>query len=75
VKFKGRLSSIQAKHVLEYMHVNLDGHLSISELARESGLSDDSSAKAFRATFNEPPHRLILRFRLERAARGKNARR
>ena len=66
---KGRLSSVQARRVLDYMHANLDGRLSVAELAREAGLSDAHFARAFRSTFNEPPHRLILRWRLERAIR------
>lgn len=51
------------------MHANLDKRLSIAALAREAGLSDAHFARAFRATFNEAPHRVILRWRLERAAR------
>ena len=69
VRFKGRLSSAQARRVLDYIHANLDGHLAVSGLAREAGLSDAYFARAFRSTFNEPPHRLILRWRLERAVR------
>lgn len=68
-RFKGRLSSAQARRVLDYIHANLDGHLSVSGLARQVGLSDAYFARAFRSTFNEPPHRLILRWRLERAVR------
>jgi AraC family transcriptional regulator len=66
---KGRLPSIQARHVLDYVHANLDGRLSVSARANEAGLSDAYFARAFRAIFNEPPHRLILRWRLERATR------
>jgi AraC-like DNA-binding protein len=69
VKFRGRLSSIEARRVLDYMHVNLDGSLSVAALAQVAGLSEAYFARAFRATFNEPPHRLVLRWRLERAVR------
>jgi AraC-like DNA-binding protein len=69
VRFKGRLSPIQARRVLEYIRAHLDGSLSIPALAQESGLSDAHFARAFRATFNEPPHRLVLRWRLERSVR------
>lgn len=72
-KFKGRLSSIQARRVLDYMHTNLDGRLSISMLAREAGLSDAHFSRTFRATFRQPPHRVILQWRLERALRLMNA--
>jgi AraC-like DNA-binding protein len=68
-KFEGRLSSTQARRVLDYMHANLDGRLSISMLAGEAGLSDAYFSRAFRATFSQPPHRVILQWRLERALR------
>ena len=68
-KFKGHLSSIQGRRVLDYMRENLDGRLSIAVLARSVGLSDAYFSRAFRATFNQSPHRMILRWRLERALR------
>ena len=68
-KFKGRLPSIQARRILDYMRENLDGRLSIAVLARLVSLSDAYFSRAFRATFNQSPHRMILRWRLERALR------
>jgi AraC family transcriptional regulator len=65
----GRLSPVQARHALEYIHANLHDDLSVHALAREAGLSEAHFARAFRATFNEAPHRLVLRWRLERAMR------
>ena len=41
----------------------------MAALAAEAGLSDAHFARAFRTTFGEPPHRLVLRWRLERAER------
>jgi len=67
--FKGRLSQIESRRVLDYIHANLDARLSVSALAKVAGLSDAHFARAFRATFGEPPHRLVLRWRLERAAK------
>lgn len=69
LRFSGRLSAGQAGRVLDYMHANLDDRLSVSALAREAGLSDAYFARAFRATFKVPPHRMVLRWRLERAIR------
>lgn len=66
---RGCLSIVQARRVLDYMRSNMDASLSVSALARVGGLSDAHFARAFRATFNEPPHKLNLRWRLERAAR------
>lgn len=69
LRFAGRLSPSQARRVLERMRANLDGRLSVSALAHEAGLSEAYFARAFRATFREPPHRLVLRWRIERAVR------
>lgn len=68
-RVKGRLSSGQSDRVLEYIRANLDGPLSVAALAGVVGLSDAHFARAFRATFREPPHRLVLRWRIERARR------
>lgn len=65
---KGRLSSVQARRVLEFIDAHLGDSLSVSSLACLTGLSGANFARSFRATFREPPHRLILRWRLERAA-------
>jgi AraC family transcriptional regulator len=67
--FRGRLSQMESRRVLDYMHANLDNRLSVSALAKVAGLSDAHFARAFRATFGEPPHKLVLRWRLERAAK------
>jgi AraC family transcriptional regulator len=69
VKCKGRLSPIQASRVLEYMRANLDCELSVSAIASVVAMSDAHFARTFCATFNEPPHRTVLRWRLERAIR------
>jgi AraC family transcriptional regulator len=66
---RGRLSPAQARRSVDYIQANLGGAISVSALAREAGLSEAHFARAFRATFNMPPHQLVLRWRLERAAR------
>lgn len=65
----GRLSPARASRVLERMRAGLGGPLPVAELAAEAGLSEAHFARAFRATLGEPPHRLLLRWRLERAGR------
>jgi AraC family transcriptional regulator len=64
-----RLSPVQARRTVDYMQANLGGEISVSALAREAGLSEAHFARLFRETFGEPPHRLVLRWRLERAVR------
>lgn len=66
---KRRLSPREARRVADFIHAHLDGSLSVAALAQVAGMSDACFARAFRATFNEPPHRMVLRWRLERAAR------
>jgi AraC family transcriptional regulator len=66
---RGRLTPHQARRVLDYMHAYLGDRISVAALAREVGLSEAHFARLFKATFGEPPHRLILRWRLQRAAR------
>lgn len=67
IALKARLPAPKARSVLEFMHSNLGDHLSIAALAQVAGLSEAHFARAFRATFDESPHRLLLRLRLERA--------
>lgn len=64
---RARLSSRRARRVVDYVHANLGERLSVTVLARVAEISDAHFARAFRATFDEPPHRLILRLRLQRA--------
>jgi AraC family transcriptional regulator len=66
---RGRLSPVQARRLVDFIYANLAGGISVSAMAREAGLSEAHFARAFRATFGMPPHRLVLRWRLERAAR------
>jgi AraC family transcriptional regulator len=66
---RGRLSPVQARRVIDYIRAHLDGAISVAALAREVGLSEAHFARAFRAAFDMPPHQLILRWRLQRAAR------
>lgn len=65
----GRLSGRQARQVLECIHDGMEGELSITALAQVAGMSVSLFARAFRRTFRETPHHLILHWRLERAAR------
>lgn len=66
---KVRLSTVQARHVLEYMRGNLENRVSVADLAAEACISEAHFARAFRATFDEAPHHLMLRWRLARAKR------
>jgi AraC family transcriptional regulator len=64
-RMKCRLSAAQARRVLEFMRANLGVSISIPSLAAHAAISEAHFARAFRATYGEPPHRLLLRWRLQ----------
>jgi AraC family transcriptional regulator len=68
-RMKCRMSAAQARRVLEFMRANLGASISISSLAAHAAISEAHFARAFRATYGEPPHRLLLRWRLQWAQR------
>ena len=63
----GGLAAWQERRVKELLLTRLDGEISLSELARECGLSRSHFARAFRATTGQPAHRWLLAKRVERA--------
>ncbi len=49
------------------MQANLADDLPLSRLAAAAGLSPSHFARAFRAAVGQPPHRYMVRLRIERA--------
>lgn len=68
-KLRGGLSSAARRRALEMIELNLDAKLTIETLAAEVGLSPAHFARAFRESVGQPPHRYMLRQRLEHARR------
>jgi AraC family transcriptional regulator len=66
---RGGLSGGARRKVLELIDRHLDGQLSVERLAREVDLSPAHFAHAFKQTLGAPPHRYLMRMRLERARR------
>lgn len=64
---RGGLSAAQARLVRDYITENLDGPLSLFEIANLTGLSRFHFARGFKRTFGIPPHAYILRARIDRA--------
>ena len=62
---KGGLSSRSARRVQEFLDVNFSSKISVAELAAISGLSPRHFLQAFTKTFGEPPHRYLVRLRLD----------
>ena len=69
VVHQGGLSPRARKQVLDLIDQELDSSLSISRLAREADLSPAHFAHAFKRSLGAPPHRYLMRVRLERARR------
>ncbi len=63
----GRLASWQLQRVRDRVEADLAGDLSIADLAGVAGLSTSYFNDAFKATTGMPPHRWILKRRVERA--------
>jgi AraC family transcriptional regulator len=62
---KGGLSNRSARSVQEFLNVNFSSKITVAELAAVSGLSPRHFIQAFTKTFSEPPHRYLLRLRLD----------
>jgi AraC family transcriptional regulator len=77
ISLTGRLSAAQLKATLEYCDAHLDQNPSLSELSQVANLSSFHFAHAFRQTTGLPPHRYILKRKIERAIQliiqGKNS--
>jgi AraC-like DNA-binding protein len=61
------LAPWQLRRAYAFMEARLDGDTSIAELAQECRLSASHFARAFRQATGLPPHRWLLRRRVERA--------
>ena len=64
---RGGLMPRHLRRVLEYIEAHLDRNLSLHELAQLTSLSPAHFAQMFRVSTGEPPHRFLLRRRMERA--------
>jgi transcriptional regulator GlxA family with amidase domain len=64
---RGGLTPAQEGRVEEMLLARLDGSLSLDELAAACGLSRSHFARAFKASFGQPPHRRLRAHRVERA--------
>jgi AraC family transcriptional regulator len=64
---RGGLSTWRERRVVEYLEARLAEDMSLAELSAVAGLSPNHFCTAFRITMGEPPHRWLLRRRIERA--------
>jgi AraC family transcriptional regulator len=64
---RGGLAPWQERRAKEMLEGNLDGAVSVSELAAECGVSVAHFARAFRRSTGVPPHRWLLERRIDLA--------
>lgn len=64
---KGGLAPWQERRACDLLAAHLDGDLPLKELAAECGLSPSHFSRAFRQSTGLPPHRWLLRHRIETA--------
>jgi AraC-like DNA-binding protein len=64
---RGGLAAWQERRAKEMLTADLTAGISLSDLASECGLSVSHFTRAFRQTTGLPPHRWLLRQRIERA--------
>lgn len=64
---RGKLSSLQLKEIIEYIHAYLDSELSLTELATQLNFSPFHFARLFKKSLGLSPHKYVLQNRIERA--------
>jgi AraC family transcriptional regulator len=61
------LPAYKLRRALEYIDDNLSSDLSVEEIARAAATSPFHFSRAFKLSTGDPPHRFVLRRRVERA--------
>ncbi|MBD2060636.1 helix-turn-helix transcriptional regulator [Oculatella sp. FACHB-28] len=64
---RGKLSSVQLRDMIEYIHVHLSEELSLTDLANHLNLSVFHFARLFKNSLQLSPHQYVLQNRVERA--------
>jgi AraC-like DNA-binding protein len=66
-QFRGGLSYLQKRSATELLEANLDGKISLHQVAEACDLSVGHFARAFRQTFRRPPYKWLIERRVDRA--------
>jgi len=65
--YRGGLTPARLRKVVELVHAQMDGDLSLAELADAAGLSMTHFSQMFRQSTGQSPHQFVLQRRIERA--------
>jgi AraC-like DNA-binding protein len=63
----GGLAAWQMRRASELLHENLHGHIRLSEIARECGLSVSHFARSFKTSFGISTHQWLIQHRIDHA--------
>lgn len=63
----GELSTVQRKHLLDFLDANMHRRLALKELSATLNMSACTFSRYFRRTFGVPPYAFVIMRRLERA--------
>jgi AraC family transcriptional regulator len=66
-EYKGGLPKSKLRRVVEYINDNLEGELTLSDIAAVAGLNSYHFARVFKQSTGEPPHQYVINRRIERA--------
>lgn len=64
---RGGLAAWQMRRASELLHENLHGHIQLSEIARECGLSVSHFARSFKTAYGVSTHQWLTQHRVEHA--------
>ena len=64
---RGGLAPWQSRRATDFLEANLDGNISVAQLANTCRLSVSQFSRAFRQTYGMPPHQWLLQRRIQRA--------
>ena len=65
--YRGGLTPARLRRVVELVHAEMDGDLSLEELADAAGLSINHFSEMFRESTGQSPHQFVLHRRVDRA--------
>jgi AraC family transcriptional regulator len=65
--YRGGLTPARMRKVVELVHAEIDGDLSLEELADATGLSITHFSQMFRESTGQSPHQFVLHRRVDRA--------
>jgi AraC family transcriptional regulator len=63
----GGLAPWQKRRASELLHANMHGHIKLSEIARECGLSVSHFARSFKISFGTSTHQWLIQHRIDHA--------